>query len=421
MTKFSLPQFEGKDVVFIGHGREGHSFETFIQSYGNIRSFRFVDKQDGPNYLENLKKLDLNTTVVVKTSGCPGRLVPVPYLTSTQIFFDLAAQLGAKVIGITGTKGKTTTTALTTAILQKAGLPVVTAGNMGSPMIEALAGANSQTIFVLELSSYMLSELTVSPHIAAVTNLYHDHIDYHGSLEAYYEAKHHITSYQTEQDCFIYNPDFEPVGAWAAKTKAKAVAIDPQEAVDMSPTKLIGDHNRLNYLIAREIARQCHVTDEISLQALHEFTPVEHRLQTIAVINDATYIDDAIASQPEAAMAGIEAVGNEVGQISVLLLGGKDRDYDFHALLATAARFKIPYLVLFPETQAKMQQSLPADYQPELFETNDMQAAVTWAASKAQPNSVVLLSTGAPSYSVWQDYKAKGDAFQAAVKSLQKP
>ena len=415
---FDLSEFTGKAIIFIGRGREGLSFEKFIKANAAISSFLFIDQQDDPAYLESVRNMDFTKTIVVKTAGCPGRLVPAPYTTPTIVFFNCVRQLQSKVIGVTGTKGKTTTTSLIGAMLSAGGKDIRVCGNIGIPMLDSLEAANEDTIFVVELSSYQLSELEVSPHIAVVTNLYNDHTDYHGTIEAYWEAKHNIMRYMTEQDIFIYNTEFMTIDEWLKESSCIRVGIDPNDKIDMTRTKLIGSHNILNALMARAAAEACGVDRVTCQDALNNFEPVPHRLQQVAVKGGVIFIDDAIGSNPEATIAGITTIIREIGPIGCVMLGGQDRNYEYWPLVQLIARLAIPYIVLFPETGAKIKALRPASYDVTFFETDNMQAAVTWAYAKCPAGSTCLLSTAAPSYSLWQDFEQKGDMFQRAVMAL---
>lgn len=415
-----LENFSGKDVVFVGagKGRAMAGVQEFLTRNASLKSFTGIDKQAGDKPLGFLLDYDTSRTMFIKNEGIPGQEMPVPYTTAMQLFFELVKQTGATTVGITGTKGKSTTTALTAHILKSAGRDVVLAGNIGVSPFEGLEGATNKIIFVLELSSYQLSDLKVSPHISACLNLYNDHTDWHGSLDKYWEAKHNIMRFAGDQDVFIYNPDFPALKDWADNANCKTVAIDTSERLDISKAKLFGEHNRLNALIAREVARQFNIDDETTLAAINSFEPLRHRMQLVATKNNRTFIDDAIGMTPESTTASLKAVSQKFGQIGCLLLGGQDRNYDFSELMKFIASQKIPKLVLFPDTVKKMQAAMPADYQPEIYEISDMAAAVKWAADNAPQNSVVLLSTAAPSYSLWRDFEDKGDQFQTAVRGL---
>jgi len=362
--------------------------------------------------------MDFTKTIIVKTAGCPGRLVPAPYTTPTKVFFECVKQLGSTVIGVTGTKGKTTTTSLIGAMLKSGGKDVRVCGNIGIPMLDALSSATRSTVFVVELSSYQLSELETSPHVAVVTNLYNDHVDYHGSKEQYWEAKRNIMRFMTAQDTVIYNPDFDTIKGWLAESPCQSVEIASNDDIDIRKSKLLGSHNKQNALMARAAARVVGVEDAACQKALDSFEPVPHRLQNVATKNRVTYIDDAIGSNPEATIAGITTIIKEVGPIGCLFLGGQDREYEYWPLMQLVSRLAIPYLVLFPETGKKLKALKPASYNVTIFETDNMQAAVLWASVKCPPDSVCLLSTAAPSYSVWKDFEEKGALFQEAVHAL---
>ena len=415
---FNLPDFEGKDVVFVGKGKEGVSFKNFIETLGIIKSFKFVDEKEDPNYLESLKTLDMTQTIVVKTPGCPGRTMTVPYTTPTRVFFDCLNQIGAKTVGVTGTKGKTTTSSLLAETLKNAGLEVKLCGNGGNPMIDSLENASSNTVFVVELSSYQLAELGQSPDIAVITNLYKDHTDYHGNLETYWEAKRNILRFMHDGCAVIFNPDFEIIHHWLADNPAKKLPIDPNESVDMSQAKLIGDHNKLNYLMVREVAGLFGVDKGSCLNSFMHFEPIRHRLQPVRTFRGISFIDDAIGSTPEATIAGIEALVRNRGPIGCVMLGGVDRSYDYTELAKLLSTLGIPKLVLFPDTGAFIKALLPDSYTPEIFETLNMEDAVYWASENCPSGSICLLSTAAPSTVLWSSFEEKGSLFQQAVLSL---
>lgn len=418
MSSFELPVFADKDVVFVGRGKEGLSFQKFIELHVNIRSFRFVDKKDDPNYLENLKTLDMTQTVVVKTPGCPGRLMTVPYTTPTRVFFDCVKQLRAKSIGVTGTKGKTTTSSLLAEMLKNAGLDAKLCGNVGTPMLDVLERSTPSTIFVIELSSYQLTELQQSPDVAVITNLYRDHTDYHGTLDAYWEAKRNIMRYMNENGTVVFNPENEIILHWLAESKAKQAPINAADEVDMSQAKLIGDHNKLNFLLARKAAEIFGVDSGIAINTFKNFEPIRHRLQPVKTVRGITFVDDAIGSNPEATIAGIQALVKNRGPVGCVMLGGVDRDYDYSQLIKLLHTLLIPKLVLFPNTGAIIKAQLPEDYTPDTFNATDMDEAVAWAAENTPSGSICLLSTAAPSTVLWNSFEEKGSLFQQAVLSL---
>ena len=232
---FDFSDLAGKDVVFVGmgKGRSMADFESFLKQHADIKSFSGVHRQpEATQPYGFLEDHDPTTTVFIKNEAVPPQMLPVPYITPWQLFFRLAHDNHITVVGITGTKGKSTTTSLTAARLQRAGKKVALAGNLGLAPWDALNQATTDTIFVLELSSYQLSDIYVSPHISACINLYNDHTDWHGSLENYWEAKHNIVRYAEPDDIFIYNPDFAELRTWAEDADCHTIAIDPSETID---------------------------------------------------------------------------------------------------------------------------------------------------------------------------------------------
>lgn len=417
---WDLHRFDGKDVIMTGENRDVSETKQFLEQYAHAKNYRhvYVDVASKKSVYDQLGRPDLEQTIIIKAPGVPGRQMGVPYVTSAQLFFELTKQLGATVIGVTGTKGKTTTASLIRAMLEAASKPAVLCGNIGSSFLAYLESATAQTIFVAELSSQMLEDVDASPHIGVITNLYNDHTDYHGSLENYYAAKRRLVAHMKSDDVFVYNGESRLLKQWAEAVHCRKIPINSSQKIDMSKTGLIGAHNRLNALMARAVAMACGASEAACQQALDAFQPIKHRLQPVATIGGVTYIDDAIASQPESAIAGITAVGKHVGPIGCVLLGGQDRGYDFSELMQAVAKANIPNLVLFPDTVQKMKDALPAAYHPSILETRDMTEAVKWAQQHASKDSVVLLCSGAPSYSIWKDFEDKGNQFQAAVQAL---
>lgn len=417
---FELVEFTNKDVIVIGKNKEGSSVETFLQANAQAKSIQSIEinEENRESYNKQLKSLNLEEAIVVKTSEYPGLLMPVVYTTPTKIFFDCVKQLGAKTVGVTGTKGKSTVASLIYRMLQQGGVESQFGGNIGTSMLDLLSSGTSGTVFVLELSSYQLAELGVSPDIAVITNLYRDHIDYHGSLENYWEAKRNIVRYMTPENIVVFNPDTEVVYHWLAEKEVKQLPIDLAEVIDMSKSQLIGQHNKLNYQMAKTAAQALGVDNFSCLHILKNFKPLPHRLERVRTVKGVTFIDDAIASQPEATIADVTACVREVAPVGCVMLGGQDRDYDFTELAKLLSTLLIPKLVLFPETGAKIKALFPESYQPEIFETIDMHDAVIWASEHCPSGSVCLLSTASPSYSLWKDFEEKGELFQKAVLGL---
>lgn len=415
---FNLPYLSGKKVVFVGTSREKTSVEAFLSELGASTTFESIGEKTHAETIEKLKKTETENTVFIKAQSIPGYLMPFAYTTTTRIFFDCAKQLGVKSVGIIGTKGKTTTASLLTHILKDAGLDARLCNGIGTPMLDNLKSTTSETVLIVELSSYQLVELEQSPEVAVVVNLYKDRVDYHGNVELYLEAQRNCIRHMNENCAVIYHPDEEAVASWLQETKVREMPIDPQETVDMSKTQLFGEHNQLNYLMAKKAASLFGVSGLNCMSSLTTFEPVRHRLQIVRTARGITFIDDAIGSTPEATIAGIKAIIKNKGPVGCVMLGGVDQQYDFSELVQLLYRVNIPSLVFFPDTGPIIETLLPENYTPETFNATDMDEAVQWAFDHTPSGSICLLSTASPSTVLWRSFEEKGSLFQQAVLAL---
>lgn len=283
-------------------------------------------------------------------------------------------------------------------------------------MLDELETATSDTVAVVELSSYQLADLYFSPHITLIVNWYPEHRDFHGSFEAYKKAKQNSIYFQTEKDYFVYDPHEKEVASWIQLTKAQKVSYVEDFPFDETKIPLIGEHNKRNIQGALTVARLFNVTNEEAQKAVYSFTPLPHRLQNVGTYKKITFYDDAISTTPESTIAALNSLTN----VETLLLGGQDRGYDFSTLAEILREKQIKSLVLFPETGFRIKQALLklSDYYPEILETSDMKEAVEFAYKNCTDGSVCLLSTASPSYSLWKNFEEKGDLFQHFVKLL---
>ena len=224
-----LSELNGKKICILGFGREGKAIVKAMKDHGIGANVTIADKNQkqetknqktitGPDYLKGLNSFDL----IIKSPGIPPckelEEVKEKITNSTQIFLDTIADTGAKVIGVTGSKGKSTTASLIYEILKASGEDVHLVGNIGEPAISHIDDAKEGTWFVMEMSSFQLMNLTTSPHIAVITTFFPEHLDYHGSVENYLEAKKHITRSQKTDDFVFFNADCEEAKEIAEET-----------------------------------------------------------------------------------------------------------------------------------------------------------------------------------------------------------
>jgi UDP-N-acetylmuramoylalanine--D-glutamate ligase len=402
-----LADLRNKKILLLGYGKEGKTTEQFLKAYLPDTQIGYADKAEDPNYLEKQKDYD----VAVRSPGIPKSQITIPYTTATNLFFE---NVKGKTIGITGTKGKSTTNSLIYHLLKTAGKSVYLVGNIGNPMLETLMKVNGpDDIFVVELSSYQLDDIEYSPDISIVVSLYPDHLDYHGSLDDYYESKHNIIKHAGSDDIFIYNPRFEKLKEWAVSAQCKTERYD--ETLSMSvDTGLMGEHNRQNIAAAITAVKHFNLTEEQIFEAIKTFQPLPHRLQNVGTFKGITFYDDAISTTPESTIKALEALPDT----ATLFLGGLDRGYDFTPLVEYLKKSQIKNFVFFPPSGETIRAMLKAAGIPEetMLSTDSMEKAVDFAYQHTPENTVCLLSTASPSYSIWKNFEEKGDLFQQFVK-----
>ncbi len=372
-----------KSICVLGYGKEGRVSEKYIkQNYPEI-SVEALDEKIDRKYLKKQKNFDL----AVKTPGIEKSKVSIPYVTATNIFFS---RINNTVIGVTGSKGKSTTASLIYHILKMAGKKVRLLGNIGSPMLEVLlSDVDPEEIFVLELSSYMLDDIEYSPSVALLLNLFPEHMNYHGGLDRYYEAKKRIFKFQKEGD----------------------VAITPpfKEKLVTKNVSLLGEHNIENIKAATQVCRIFDVPESVIKKGVESFQPLPHRLEFVGKHKGVEFYDDAISTTPESTIEAIKALES----VDTLILGGEDRGYDFDKLVEVIKSYNISNIVLFPQSGERMREKLK---ELRLLETSSMEDAVKFSFQTTKKGKICLLSTASPSYSLWSGYEEKGDLFKDAVK-----
>lgn len=395
-----------KKILILGYGKEGMATEKFLKKYLPDAEIGIADKNINANYLDEQVNYDL----VIKTPGIPKRFITKPYTTATNIFF---ANINNVVIGVTGTKGKSTTVSLIYNILKNDGRQVNLLGNIGKPMLEALLGpVVEESIFVLELSSYQLDDCHYSPHISVVLDLFPEHMNYHGNVENYYRAKKNIIAKVTNRDYFIYNPRFEELNKWANETKCQAIPFN-EVKIDLKNINLIGEHNIENIRAAITVAHLLEVNDDVTTGSIKAFQPLPHRLQKVGIFKKITFYDDAISTTPESTIFAIESLKN----IGTIFLGGEDRGFDFRKLVKIIEKFKIPNIVIFPDSGDKILNLINNQKnQPRILKTKSMEDAVKFAYQYTPAGKICVLSCASPSYSVWKNFEEKGDEFQKYIK-----
>lgn len=451
-------------IVILGLGREGWSSYQFLRQHLPKTAIMLVDdlpisKLDqrwskatandplvSVETTRSLSKLPTNA-VIFKTPGLPPSH-PVlknndqPVTSNTQLFFDLleTEETGLKstqftTIGITGTKGKSTTSSLIAHVLKMSGFPVVLGGNIGVPpldLVPQLEKTKSPTYVVLELSAHQLADLQTSPHIAVVQNIVPEHLDYYASFEAYLAAKNQITRWQTKDDYVIYNPDSTTARSLAKlspghqipfriETFNEWLLFQDEPIIKLAEIPLVGEHNLQNVLPAIVIAKHLAVPTLKITKAIQTYTPLEHRLEFVAEVDGVSYYNDSLSTLPEATMAAIESFSQPV----ILMAGGHERHQDFSELAALIVAKSVKVVYLFATTGARLKSEIETYAKahagsklPLLIEVSSMEDAVKQASKKAKTGDVVLMSPASPSFGEFKDYQDRGNQFKEAVQSL---
>lgn len=427
----NIRDFEGGglSICIIGFGKEGQAMLKALEATAWDGDVTLADlKEDfshpqhpvirGKEYLEQIDAG--NFDVIIKSPGVP----PHPLFekwgkkltTPTHIFFDSIRDSGATVIGVTGSKGKSTTSSLIAAILKEDGRDVHLVGNIGEPAILHIDDAKKDAVFVMEMSSYQLMDLTVSPQIAVVTSFFPEHLDYHGSEEAYLEAKKHIARFQTPQDSVFFCANFSGCIEIAKEGDGRKIPFSEADSpVTQEEISLIGEHNLSNIAGAYKVCESLGVHPDVAVRAIKAFKGLKHRLQFVGNAHGIDWVDDAISTTPESAIAALHALAGKVGTI---ILGGQDRGLDFTELSKEVVASSVTNVILFPDTGVRIRSSIESADPAKKISMHDarsMEEAVAIAKSVTKPGSVCLLSTASPSYNMFKNFEDKGDQFRKEI------
>jgi UDP-N-acetylmuramoylalanine--D-glutamate ligase len=424
--------FKNKKIAVIGEGLEGRSSAGFLKEHG--ADVTILDEKQGKDYLRNLNQYDL----IVRSPGIKLEFlkdVPKEKITSqTKLFFDLCP---AKIIGVTGTKGKGTTVSLIYEMLKKQGLDAYFGGNIGKPPFDFLDKLSTQSLVVLELSSFQLLDLDKSPHIAVMLMTTSEHLDYHKNLEEYVDAKRNILKFQTAEDFAIINRDYVASNESDIHTNAKVFYVSTErngyegcsikdnavflklngkeeKVIGASEVLLPGKHNLENVSATVLAAMLLGVSKENIVSVLKTFKGLEHRLELIAEINGVKYYDDSFSTTPETAIAAINAFKSP----EILILGGSSKNSNFEELGKTISSAKnIKAIVGIGTEWPKIKENIKGLSSEVLIleGAKDMQTIVTAAHKLVVSGDVVLLSPACASFDMFKNYKDRGNKFKEQV------
>ena len=363
----------------------------------------------------------------------------IPLTNDTQIFLEASP---CPSVGITGSAGKTTTTSLVGQMAKKAdGDRTIVGGNIGDPLLNYVDEMTTANLAILEISSFQLEQMSVSPDVAAILNITPNHLDRHGTMEAYTAAKRRILEFQRADSIAILNRDDQ--GSWNMHTDVNGQLVSfgagafpgnedgtfladgmlyiRQRGKEIPLLKadqiqLRGAHNAMNVLAAFAIGYAAGLPVDAMVSAAKEFRGVAHRLEFVREWNGTQWYNDSIATAPERTMAAIHSFTEPI----VLLLGGRDKNLPWEDLAAMVHQ-RVQHVVLFGEAAEKISAALEKDSGPlplTVHRCPGLQEAVQAAAEVASPGSIVLLSPGGTSFDQFYDFEERGKAFRKWVSEL---
>ncbi|MBQ8002446.1 MAG: UDP-N-acetylmuramoyl-L-alanine--D-glutamate ligase, partial [Clostridia bacterium] len=414
-----------KSVCMLGFGREGKStLNTFLKA-GGYKSITICDLNEvsctdaitvtGKDYQKNLDQYD----IIMKSPGIvleENSLTDFSRLYSqAQVFLSVYRD---RTIGITGTKGKSTTTCLIYHVLKECGKGAVLLGNIGIPPFEGDV-SDGDTV-VLEMSSHQLEYTTVSPHTGVFLNIFPEHLDHYGTFEKYFDAKKHIYRYQKEGDRLICGEDVIPcemclsdITVFGQKgdviIKPASFIVNGEEITLDATCPLLGAHNVNNIAVAYLATKPYGITREQFLSALATFKTLPHRLERVGEKDGITFYDDSISTCSETTIQALQSINN----VGTLLVGGMDRGIDYSPLISFLSDFDIKNVIFMYDTGKRIldefkgiEHKFTAHYTPTLDEAVKIAKAVT------PKGSVCLLSPAAASYGFFKNFEERGDKFK---------
>ena len=419
--------FVGREVLIAGYGREGKSTHNLLQRMFPTRKFDIASNNEEIDVALNKKRYD----VIMKSPGIPtfffeGKCDLNTISSQTDLFLRFC---NVSVIGVTGTKGKSTTANLIFHVLHNSGFDTVMAGNMGIPLFDIFDQLTPHKIVVAEFSCHQLENIHKGPETAVLLNLYPEHLDHYHSYDDYENAKMQIALKQNMLADFIYCSDNVDLSAkvreYKDSIKSNIIAYSLADAkqatfITEADCGLKGDHNLLDIYAAWLAVGRYSVDDkEAFVAALKTFRPLEHRLEKVTTIDDVTYYNDSISTIPQTAIAALEALK----EVDTLILGGFNRGIDYRPLteylMNEPLGKQVRNVVLFGTAGEEMAKGLKDKNMMCHFGSDySMAEAVRFAAKSTAKGKICLLSPAASSYDHYKNFEFRGKDFKEEVEKL---
>jgi UDP-N-acetylmuramoylalanine--D-glutamate ligase len=402
-----IKELKEKKVLILGYGKEGKDTLKYLRSkFPNkkigVADFKEKEIEDtkvksyfGSNYLDSVEKYE----IIIKSPGVPLKNLEkyknIKITCQADIFLK---EKKGKVIGVTGTKGKSSTCLIIYNILKEKGFPVYLLGNIGEPVLNYL---DKEGVFIYELSSFQLQTVTTSPEIAIILNIFKDHLDQHKDFNSYLEAKKNILKFQGKNDKLIYNKEDSNVLKLVKNSEAEKIAFNPKE-------RLLGSATYLDPIL--KIIDLFGIKREEALQIISKTDKLPHRLEFIGKRKGIKFYNDSASTIPEAA---VEAIKN-ISDLDTIIVGGVDKGGDYGLLADKISNSKIRNVILFPKSGKKIKSGLKNN-ELTIKDASSMEEAVRFAYQLTEKNKSCLLSPASSSFNMFNDYKDRGDQFRNYV------
>ena len=447
MIKDLISFLKNKKILILGFGREGKSTYNYIRKYLNDKKIYIADMQEdlldkneflkkdnniecicGKEYLNGLENYD----IIIKTPG-----IALVNMDITNFKDKIKSQLDLflefcdnKTIGITGTKGKSTTSSLIYSVLKAQNKNALLLGNIGNPIFNYIDEITEDTYIVIEMSSHQLEFTNNSPNISIITNLFPEHLDHYNSYNEYVEAKFNIFKFQKENDYFLYDYDNNELKERITYTNSiqykvsfnekyadikiqnNMIVIKDKEIYDInSPRNLLGDYNLKNIMFVLGVVDILNLDINQAVKTISEFKTLKHRLEFIGEINGVKYYDNSIATIPVATEEAIKALKD----VDTLIIGGMDRGIDYSEFAEFLDKCDVKNIICMPDTGHKIAKMMKTN---KCIIVNTLEEAVKEASLKTEKEKSCLLSPAAASYGFFKNFEEKGDKFKELVMNL---
>ena len=456
MIEDIIKRLQGKKILILGFGAEGKASYRFLAKYLPDPEIGIADQNktidldksidirnlkihSGKDYLSCISEYNL----IIKSPGIPDKLIKEK-ITSQEISSQTDLFLSGfseQTIGVTGTKGKSTTVSLIYSILSFHNEDVLLVGNIGKPPFDEIEKINKNTKIVFELSSHQLQNISVAPKISVLLNLFEEHLDHYKDYESYQLAKLNISLFQKKGDYFICNIDNEIIRELIRKNKIKSqllfysltnknikgcylddknrIVINPlNKILDFSARKsLPGVHNLSNIMAAVLVSQILNVPEEVMVQVINQFKSLPHRLEFVGEFKGISFYNDSISTIPEATIEAIRTLNN----VDTLILGGYDRGINYRPLAAYLMKSAIKNIIYIGEAGSHIFKLMNAEKPKRSHRhiiVNKFSEIESVIRSNTKPDSICLLSPAASSYDEFNSFTERGDAFKKIAENI---